>query len=162
MNNSPVHLFLFSNSLYCVYYRAFHNFDHASHVGMSVAKLLARIVAPDRVIDDGLGEYPGNLASSLHDHTYGITSDLLTQFACVFAALIHDVDHSGVPNTQLVKENAPLATLYGGKSVAEQNSVDIRYVYYYAYIKTHRRSLLIDKWILRIFSLLFSSALLVY
>jgi hypothetical protein len=25
----------------------FHNFPHASHVGMSVAKLLSRIVAPD-------------------------------------------------------------------------------------------------------------------
>jgi hypothetical protein len=127
-------------------YTAFHNFDHASHVGMSVAKLLARIVAPDCVIDDG------NLASSLHDHTYGITSDPLTQFACVFAALIHDVDHSGVPNTQLVKENAPLATLYGGRSVAEQNSVDIRY----AYIET-RQSLFING--CGIFSLLFSSVI---
>jgi hypothetical protein len=50
---------------------------------------------------------------------------VLTQFACVFTALIHDVDHPGVPNTQLVKENSPLAVTYQGKSVAEQNSVDI-------------------------------------
>jgi hypothetical protein len=42
---------------------------------MSVTKLLARIVAPDRVIDEELGEsFHGNLASTLHDHTYGITS----------------------------------------------------------------------------------------
>lgn len=27
-------------------------------------------------------------AAMLHDHTYGITSDPLTQFACVFSALI--------------------------------------------------------------------------
>jgi hypothetical protein len=99
---------------------------------MSVAKLLARIVASDCVIDeidnnvnDGLGIESSRrntnliLVSSLHDHTYGITSDPLTQFACVFAALIHDVDHVGVLNTQLVQENAPLATLYEGKSVAE-------------------------------------------
>ena len=32
---------------------------------------------------------------------------------------------SGVPNAQLVKEKSDLATLYKGKSVAEQNSVDI-------------------------------------
>jgi hypothetical protein len=49
--------------------------------------------------------------SSLHDHTYGITSGSLTQFACVFAALIH-VDHPGVPNAQLVKENATIAAAY--------------------------------------------------
>jgi hypothetical protein len=65
------------------------------------------------------------MASSLHDHTYGITSDPLTQFACVFSALIHDVDHTGVPNAQLVKEKAKLSAHYKGKSVAEQNSVDL-------------------------------------
>jgi len=49
----------------------------------------------------------------------------LTQFACVFSALIHDVDHQGVPNTQLAEEYPSLAELYKGRSVAEQNSVDI-------------------------------------
>ena len=63
----------------------------------------------------------------MHDHTYGITSDPLTQFACAFSALIHDVDHPGVPNVQLVKENSALAKFYKGKSVAEQNSVDLAY-----------------------------------
>jgi hypothetical protein len=95
----------------------FHCFDHANHVVMSVNKLLSRIIAPDLDVDgDG---------KKLHDHTYGITSDPLTWFACVFSALIHDVDHSGVPNAQLVKEGAPIAQLYHGKSVAEQNSFDI-------------------------------------
>jgi hypothetical protein len=83
---------------------------------MSVVKLLSRIVAPDI-------EEVGN--KSLDDHTYGITADPLTRFAVVFAALIHDVDHSGVSNLQLVKEGSRLATLYNDKSVAEQNSVDI-------------------------------------
>lgn len=98
----------------------FHNFEHASHVTMSVAKLLSRIVAPDLEIT-----FSGGDASTLHDHTYGITSDPLTQFACIFAALIHDVDHQGVPNTTLVKEGDSLATKYKSRSVAEQNSVDI-------------------------------------
>jgi hypothetical protein len=61
----------------------------------------------------------------LHDHAYGITSDPLTQFACIFAALVHDVDHPGVPNSQLIKEKASIAIVYKDKSVAEQNSVDL-------------------------------------
>ena len=55
----------------------------------------------------------------------GITSDPLTQFACVFSALIHDLDHYGVPNMVLVKEEDPLAVRYKKKSVLEQNSVDL-------------------------------------
>jgi hypothetical protein len=96
----------------------FHNFEHASHVLMSVSKLLSRIVAPEIATENAN-------ASTLHDHTYGITSDPLTQFACVYSALIHDCDHSGVPNAQLVKENTVVASYYEGKSVAEQNSVDL-------------------------------------
>jgi hypothetical protein len=107
----------------------FHNFEHASHVTMSVVKLLSRIVAPSHIhIEDVAAlteKETTRLASKLHDHTYGITSDPLTQFAVVFAALIHDVDHTGVPNTTLISENAPIAAVYDSKSVAEQNSVDI-------------------------------------
>jgi len=43
----------------------------------------------------------------------------------VFSALIHDVDHTGAPNVQLVKEHAPVAAMYKNKSVAEQNSIDV-------------------------------------
>jgi class 3 adenylate cyclase len=98
----------------------FHNFEHASHVTMSVSKLLSRIVAPDEVIN---GKYGNDLGMSLHDHTYGITSDPLTQFSIVLAALIHDVDHSGVSNFQLIKEHAKIASFFKRKSVAEQNSI---------------------------------------
>lgn len=94
----------------------FHNFEHASHVTMSVIKLLSRIIAPSH-------EAGGMV--SIHDHTYGITNDPLTQFACVLSALIHDVDHPGVPNTQLIKEKVPIAEFYQGKSIAEQNSLDL-------------------------------------
>jgi hypothetical protein len=43
----------------------------------------------------------------------------------VISALVHDADHPGVPNAQLVKEKVHLAVQYDGKSVAEQNSVDL-------------------------------------
>ena len=96
----------------------FHNFDHASHVVMSVIKLMSRIVAPT-------DHHMNANAATLHDHTYGITSDPLTQFACVFSALIHDVDHSGVPNTTLASEQSSIAAKYNNRSVAEQNSLDL-------------------------------------
>ena len=57
---------------------------------MSVVKLLSRIVAPSESDNVNIA---GADASSLHDHTYGITSDPLTQFSCVLSALIHDIDH---------------------------------------------------------------------
>jgi hypothetical protein len=93
----------------------FHNFDHASHVTQSVSKLLSRIVSLPNIAE----------AEQQHDHTYGITSDPLTQFAIVFSSLIHDVDHRGVPNFLLVKEDPALGALYQQQAVAEQNSVDV-------------------------------------
>jgi class 3 adenylate cyclase len=127
----------------------FHNFEHASHVLMSVYKLLNRIIAPDITcglvrneldgIDTVSNDSYNNAAKTyrksfggddidaavLHDHTYGITSDPLTQFACVLSALIHDCDHPGVPNAQLIKENAIVAQQYKQQSCAEQNSIDL-------------------------------------
>lgn len=132
----------------------FHNFEHASHVTMSVNKLLARIVAPSRfemtpeasssnsntpefgestqlVQQAACRSSTAKLSRShsktvsLHDHTYGITSDPLIQFACTFSALIHDVDHPGIPNSQLVIEKPSLATRYRNRSVAEQNSLSL-------------------------------------
>lgn len=43
----------------------------------------------------------------------------------VFGALIHDADHPGVSNAQLVKENAAVAITYHGNSVVEQHSVEL-------------------------------------
>jgi hypothetical protein len=103
----------------------FHSFDHASHVTMSVTKLLSRVITPD-TIDYTDMKYKSKAGSSkLHEYTFGITSDPLTQFSLAFSALIHDVDHPGVPNSQLVKEGADIATTYRNQSVAEQNSVDL-------------------------------------
>ena len=40
-----------------------------------------------------------------------------------FSALIHDVDHNGVPNSILIKEGTAEADQYRSKSVAEQHSI---------------------------------------
>lgn len=60
--------------------------QHASHVTMSVVKLLSRVVKPTVLTLDS------HNGASLHDRSYGITSDPLTQFSCAFSALIHDAD----------------------------------------------------------------------
>ena len=94
---------------------AFHNFAHASHVTASVKKLLSRIVNTDDGNRLGRSAYGADVfnmvdfaeLADLAGHSYGITSDPLTQFAAVFSAIIHDVDH---PNR---------------KSIAEQNSVGL-------------------------------------
>ena len=104
---------------------SFHNLEHASHVTMSVTKLLARIVTSDSIDYKDLQYKQMQDDGQLHEYTYGITSDPLIHFACALSALIHDVDHTGVPNSQLIKENAKIAKTYKNKSVAEQNSVDL-------------------------------------
>ena len=53
------------------------------------------------------------------NYTKGISSDALMQFGVVFSALIHDVDHLGVPNAQLIQEKPDFAAKYNSKSIAE-------------------------------------------
>ena len=93
----------------------FHNFEHASHVTLCANKLLNRLINSD--------EY--ETEEELHDATFGISSDPLTHFAIVFAALIHDAGHIGLPNAQLVKDKTELAVKFDNKSVAEQNSTHL-------------------------------------
>ena len=101
----------------------FHNLEHASHVTMSVVKLLKRIVTPEEAL--AKTKNPSKIAAAVHDCTYGIVSDPLAQFACIFAAFVHDADHPGVPNSQLVKEKSEMALVYSNKSVAEKNSLEL-------------------------------------
>jgi hypothetical protein len=107
----------------------FHNFEHASHVTMSANKLMNRIVLPEDVDyrqgDTYRKEDEVALLQSVHNSTFGISSDPLAQFAIIFSALIHDIDHTGLTNSQLVKEKADIAVTYKGLSVAEQNSVTV-------------------------------------
>jgi hypothetical protein len=97
----------------------FHNFDHASHVIMSTVKLLQRIATRD------VKKKEVHTKKEYFDYTYGISSDPLTKFSIVFAALIHDVDHQGVSNMQLASENHPIAVTYNNKSILEQHSLDL-------------------------------------
>ena len=110
----------------------FHNFEHASHVAMSVSKLLTRMVkgkdglppAPqESAVTSSTPEHSSSSTDQTHDYRLIVTSDPMTHFACFFTALIHDMDHQGVPNATLVREQDVLAKVYGAKSVAEQNSV---------------------------------------
>jgi hypothetical protein len=66
-----------------------------------------------------------NIHISVDYSAFGISCDPLAQFAILFSALIHDVDHSGITNLQLVKKNAEIAQRYDGQSVAEQNSLTV-------------------------------------
>jgi hypothetical protein len=86
----------------------FHNLEHASHVTMSAVKLMRRIINPDDVDfesssssvnkkseetkeSDRKARRKANASfyKNLHNSTFGISSDPLTQFCVVFSALIH-------------------------------------------------------------------------
>jgi hypothetical protein len=91
----------------------FHNFEHTSHVTMSVNKLMKRIVDQEGTEAD------------VKCKTFRISDDPLVHFAVVFSALVVDVDHRGVPNEQLIKERDALAIRYKNKSVVQQNSIKL-------------------------------------
>mmetsp|Transcript_21055 Transcript_21055/g.34226 ORF Transcript_21055/g.34226 Transcript_21055/m.34226 type:complete len:471 (-) Transcript_21055:1074-2486(-) len=93
----------------------FHNFEHASHVTMSANKLLNRICTP----------YEDEDEEDTAARTFGISADPLAQFVAVFSALVHDVDHRGVPNAQLVAERSMLAIQFNNRNVAEKRSITL-------------------------------------
>jgi class 3 adenylate cyclase len=108
----------------------FHNFEHASHVIMSATKLMKRIMSPEGIDWDLRGIRDDNerriaIARQVHEVTYGLSSDHLMQFSVVFSALVHDVDHTGMTNKELIDVDDPAAHTYRNKCVAEQNSVDV-------------------------------------
>lgn len=51
----------------------------------------------------------------------------MAHMALLFSALVHDVDHSGVSNRQLVIESDPLAITYNDQSVAENRSLAVAF-----------------------------------
>jgi hypothetical protein len=103
----------------------FHNFAHAAHVTMSAIKLLNRIKTGDILyFHDGKTSMDARASKNVtRDYTHGIATDPLAQFAIVFSALTHDMDHQGVPNFVLSSENTDSALFFENKSIAEQNSV---------------------------------------
>ncbi|GAX18681.1 cAMP-specific phosphodiesterase 4 [Fistulifera solaris] len=84
----------------------YHNRQHAYHVTTSAHKLLELMLLEKQ-------------------QTFGLRNDPLMQFALIFAALIHDVEHQGLPNRQLCNEAAKLAVTYNDQSVAENRSLAI-------------------------------------
>lgn len=102
---------------------SYHNRYHAYHVTVSAHKLLDLLLC----------ESDWTLTISLNPikkptrPSYGIKKDPLVQLAFLFSALIHDVDHTGISNRQLVMESDELALMYNDQSVAEQRSLAVAF-----------------------------------
>jgi len=79
----------------------YHNFGHAVHVLRSAQYLLKNTVC-EAYTD-------------------------LEALALLFAALVHDVDHLGVPNSSLVAEAHEYALLYNDQNVAEMRSLTLAF-----------------------------------
>ena len=93
-------------------YVPYHNAEHCYHVSISTNKLM----------DLMLGK---NFGVKVVPPTFGLRHDPLRLMALMFSALIHDVDHHGVPNRQLATEDIdhPLAIRYNDQSIAENQSL---------------------------------------
>lgn len=99
----------------------FHNFQRASHATASAHELLNSLCAPS---SNERGDFAEEDATSgAAARTFGISADPLARFAMVLSALVHDVDHPGVPNARLVAEADPMAIEYDDVSVVEKRSV---------------------------------------
>jgi len=102
---------------------SYHNREHAYHVFISASKLLDMVLCEY--------DYTCTICTTPIRRptrvTFGLKSDPLTQLAFLFSALVHDVDHTGVSNRQLVLECDELALMYNDQSVAEQRSLAIAF-----------------------------------
>lgn len=116
----------------------FHCFEHATHVTISMNKLLSMVTSNNNHFRDHMkrGTSERHVPSNYHerhhegvssDFSFGIGQDPRILFAMVFTALIHDVGHTGVPNSVLVEEEDELAILHNDVSVAEQNSLQVAF-----------------------------------
>jgi hypothetical protein len=92
----------------------YHSFKHAYHVTISTNKLVDMIVH----------QHPNESLAQ----TFGFRDDPLMQFCMIFSALIHDVDHRGLPNRQLALEDEDLAMKYNDQAIAENNSLSIAFL----------------------------------
>ncbi|EED92977.1 hypothetical protein THAPSDRAFT_268740 [Thalassiosira pseudonana CCMP1335] len=111
----------------------YHALEHAVHVTMSANKLLEMLheggpVDPDDDTKD-MKKFAVSLGASYQSDDSSVSSTESTsgKFSFVFAAIIHDVDHQGVPNARLVVENDPIVQLYDGISVAEKHSIKVAF-----------------------------------
>jgi hypothetical protein len=98
----------------------YHNREHAYHVVLSTNKLVDMMIS---------GE---NAGKSYHKGgkpfiTYGLRNDSLALLSLLTAALVHDVEHQGIPNRQLALEDDRLAVLYNDQSMAENWSLYVAF-----------------------------------
>lgn len=91
----------------------YHNREHAFHVVFSTNKLLDMMLQ--------------NSHQQSRNPTFGLRDDPIQLLGLVFAALIHDVEHAGIPNRQLALESDPLAIQFNDISIAEQRSLFIAF-----------------------------------
>ena len=135
-------------------YRAvfYHNCEHAHHVFLNANKLLDSMLCEycwaslkdknDETVEPGKNTTVGRDMKNNNTRnaikilkpspkkkkiTYGLKSDPDIHFAFLFSALVHDIDHKGVTNKQLITESDELAIVYNDQSVAEQRSLAIAF-----------------------------------
>lgn len=80
----------------------YHSFVHATHVLINAAHYLLNI-----------------------QQQYSNYFTTIEKISVIYAALIHDVDHFGVTNSELIAKKHKYAILYNDQSVAEMNSLAI-------------------------------------
>jgi 3'5'-cyclic nucleotide phosphodiesterase len=100
----------------------FHNRQHSVTVVVNCNKLMDMIVANDYYNDVVQYDIDGR-----RPPTFGLRNDPTLLLALVFAAFIHDVQHEGVLNSQLVLRNHPSALLYNDQSVQEKRSLQFAF-----------------------------------
>jgi hypothetical protein len=94
----------------------YHNFEHAYHVTVSANKLL------DLALNSEI-----HALSNTKPRLFGLRNDPLMHLLVVFCGLIHDVEHTGIPNRQLAMEDDELAILYNDQSIAENRSLTVAF-----------------------------------
>ena len=102
----------------------YHSFQHASHVLLAANKLMLLLDPATDIFDDGNGVYHDDMYDINNAANMNCTSPMV-HFTMIFAAMVHDVGHTGVPNAVLVEEQDPVAIRYDNVSVAEQYSIDL-------------------------------------
>ena len=87
----------------------FHNYQHAYHVVISANKFIESMLL--------------SIDEHKQRHVFGLGSDPLSLLALIFAALIHDVGHTGTSNLQRAEDEKELMDRYGDPSIHEYYSL---------------------------------------
>lgn len=126
----------------------FHNARHAVAVVVSCNKLLDLMTPTTTVTENSIQNgTPGSNTKNdtqgepqqrqqqqqqtqhrrRRPQTFGLRDDPILLLSLLFAALIHDVQHQGVRNAQLVLENTTVAMMYNDQSVQEHQSLAVAF-----------------------------------